>query len=481
MDGRFRQTCMNVASTSQVENKDTGCNDLWDRPLHYLDRHAVECPTGKFLTRDRLGRSGCDPSTDHGKNNMKIEYTCMAISTPNMGPADARCYLKYCNAHDDLKNAFCGGAECTTKQHYLSCQKHWNDYGKGEFASGDRSCNPEIITPCTCGVTPDPTPSPTPTPPTCSGEGTIMPGEYCGPMADVYGEKCCSDGGHSCVYVNASEYFCLPCDHNDMHSVGWGDADRHCNQNDFCAYDAGTSKCKSKPAGDASSEEGPVVWTEHAGECSATGATKTAITSVVGYDTITVELCQLMCGFNCRGYSTDGTGEGAVSCTIYVGGEEITAGDGAAGGTCQAKSIKDVAAYDGNYVNTTGCCQTAAGKCSTETHFVMTADTPDKCKTACNNEFYCKGVVFIGGAKMCMLYVGQREGTMVTQTAESKEPAAMQCYLRPAAAAASTPAPVADPSTPAPAASTPAPMNLKMLDRVRVYGKAKTIKKAKSV
>merc|ERR1719471_2169730 len=98
---------------------------------------------------------------------------------------------------------------------------------------------------------------------TCSGEGTIMPGEYCGPMADVYGEKCCSDGGHSCVYVNASEYFCLPCDHNDMHSVAWGDADRHCNENPNCEYDFGTSKCKNKPA--ACSGEGTIMPGEYCG------------------------------------------------------------------------------------------------------------------------------------------------------------------------------------------------------------------------
>jgi len=162
-DGHFRQTCMNVDSTSLVENKDTGCNDLWGRSVHYLDRHKVECPSGKFLTRYRLSRAGCDSSTDHGRNNMKIEYTCMAISTPNLAPTDAQCYLDYCEVHEDLKNAFCGGGACTTKQQYLSCQTHWNDHGKAEFGRGDRSCDPENL-PCLCGVTPDPTPSPTASP-----------------------------------------------------------------------------------------------------------------------------------------------------------------------------------------------------------------------------------------------------------------------------------------------------------------------------
>merc|ERR1719300_1727006 len=337
MDGRFRQTCMDVGSTSQEEKKDTGCNDLWDRPLHYLDRHKVECPTGKFLTRYRVTTSGCSSSRSHGQPNMKIEYNCMAIATPGKAPANEQCFLSYCNAHEDLKKAFCGDGECTTKQHFISCQIHWDNHGKGEFQSGDRSCNPDEYNPCLCGVTPDPTPSPTPSPPTgvwrqgvkcprgnmgpnfssasgtlvalrarcaeaceandrceyasmyyagtgtcylhdsscgdyennrhgayhtyfkkvadtpsptpspptCSGSGTVMPGGDCSPWM---GAKCCSDGGHDCVYVNGSEFLCLPCDHADMHTVGFGDADGHCKQNENCAYDAGTSKCNSKPA-----------------------------------------------------------------------------------------------------------------------------------------------------------------------------------------------------------------------------------------
>eukprot|EP00808_Paulinella_micropora_P009603 g9125.t1 len=42
-------------------------------------------------------------------------------------PAD--CYLEYCNAHEDLKNAFCGRETCNTKEHAHSCRIHWFTWG----------------------------------------------------------------------------------------------------------------------------------------------------------------------------------------------------------------------------------------------------------------------------------------------------------------------------------------------------------------
>jgi len=90
--------------------------------------------------------------------------------------------------------------------------------------------------------------TPAPVAGACSGSGTIMPGGDCSPW-NGSGAKCCTDGGVACVYVNGSEYKCLPCDDDDMHTVGFGDADGHCSQNPQCEYDVGTSKCKDKNAG----------------------------------------------------------------------------------------------------------------------------------------------------------------------------------------------------------------------------------------
>ena len=42
------------------------------------------------------------------------------------------CNLAYCNAYQDLKNAFCDGGICTTDSQSGSCSKHWNEFGKRE-------------------------------------------------------------------------------------------------------------------------------------------------------------------------------------------------------------------------------------------------------------------------------------------------------------------------------------------------------------
>jgi len=50
------------------------------------------------------------------------------------------CYLKYCNAHVDLMNAFCGGEVCTTTHQVTACHDHWGSSGKTESF---RTENPE--------------------------------------------------------------------------------------------------------------------------------------------------------------------------------------------------------------------------------------------------------------------------------------------------------------------------------------------------
>ena len=42
------------------------------------------------------------------------------------------CNLLYCNTYNDLKNALCGGAVCTTLTHACSCYAHWESSGKTE-------------------------------------------------------------------------------------------------------------------------------------------------------------------------------------------------------------------------------------------------------------------------------------------------------------------------------------------------------------
>ena len=42
------------------------------------------------------------------------------------------CTLTYCNAHVDLKNAFCGGNTCSTQSQSVACYGHWTEHGRGE-------------------------------------------------------------------------------------------------------------------------------------------------------------------------------------------------------------------------------------------------------------------------------------------------------------------------------------------------------------
>merc|ERR1719300_851778 len=200
--------------------------------------------------------------------------------------------------HNDMHSVAWGDAD-----------RHCNENPNCKYDFGTSKCK-------TKPATPDPTPSPTPTPPTCSGEGTIKPGEYCGPMADVYGEKCCTDGGHSCVYVNASEYFCLPCDHNDMHSVAWGDADRHCNENPNCEYDFGTSKCKNKPAVSAATPAPVAVAATPAPVAAAETPAPVAAAACTGSGTVMPgEDCSPWMGAKC-------CSDGGHEC-VYVNGSEF--------------------------------------------------------------------------------------------------------------------------------------------------------------
>ena len=42
------------------------------------------------------------------------------------------CYLAYCNAYPDLKNAFCSGEPCTTDTQVEACRNHWVRHGGQE-------------------------------------------------------------------------------------------------------------------------------------------------------------------------------------------------------------------------------------------------------------------------------------------------------------------------------------------------------------
>ena len=67
----------------------------------------------------------------------------------NAASLTASCLVAYCNAHNDLKTAFCGGAACNKNNtaQVKSCRTHWIDYGKGESfrTANPGTCSGDII------------------------------------------------------------------------------------------------------------------------------------------------------------------------------------------------------------------------------------------------------------------------------------------------------------------------------------------------
>merc|ERR1719219_542416 len=106
---------------------------------------------------------------------------------------------------------------------------------------------------------------------------------------------------------------------------------------------------------------------------------------------MTVELCQLMCGFNCAGYSTTVHGDGTVGCTTYLGAEaKATAGDAATGGVWR-QGVKCPQGNMGpNFRSVNGSLN----------------DLKTRCAAACDADARCeKGALYYaGGTGTCYLH-----------------------------------------------------------------------------
>jgi hypothetical protein len=61
-----------------------------------------------------------------------------ASCEPMGAEGKATCFVAYCNAHQDLVNAFCGGETCGAGA-AAACEQHWGEFGHKE----DRQANPE--------------------------------------------------------------------------------------------------------------------------------------------------------------------------------------------------------------------------------------------------------------------------------------------------------------------------------------------------
>lgn len=62
-----------IGAVYPANTRHTGCNDLWDYPLQFLDRHNLDCPSGSLM-------KGFKMSDDCGGNRrLRYTYDCLPI------------------------------------------------------------------------------------------------------------------------------------------------------------------------------------------------------------------------------------------------------------------------------------------------------------------------------------------------------------------------------------------------------------------
>lgn len=88
-----------------------------------------------FLNNGRVSAATTgDKNGNIGDDKDPNPQTTWVYASPDNGKA---CALTYCNSYGDLKNAFCGGAECSSDAHSQSCMNHWETFGRNEQRQPD--------------------------------------------------------------------------------------------------------------------------------------------------------------------------------------------------------------------------------------------------------------------------------------------------------------------------------------------------------
>jgi hypothetical protein len=119
-------------------------DDLWGGVTHKV------CMEGTSVTAP--GASG---TYDPVKKRLTMNFAGVVVGATVVGDGktkvestteeSAGCYLAYCNAHGDLKNAFCKGTVCGDAD-VAACKNHWETYGKNENrAHNPTTCMAESI------------------------------------------------------------------------------------------------------------------------------------------------------------------------------------------------------------------------------------------------------------------------------------------------------------------------------------------------
>merc|ERR1719253_886916 len=109
----------------------------WTTP--YSSQFLMKCADGSLCDVEEEGmgccvsqggRSQCPEAYPNMCNGLCDGEHCCAVDCDLYGgerecTLEDECYLTYCNAYSDLKNAFCSGGTCSSSAHVSSCKNHW--------------------------------------------------------------------------------------------------------------------------------------------------------------------------------------------------------------------------------------------------------------------------------------------------------------------------------------------------------------------
>jgi len=95
--------------------KATPCNDMWTRPLQWLDRHNLDCGSGNAMTYWTVSSSGCSVEQSTGGQRYKFKYQCTAVVGGVTGTHERTTDCEF--MHDrklenfDRHKVYCGNGE----------------------------------------------------------------------------------------------------------------------------------------------------------------------------------------------------------------------------------------------------------------------------------------------------------------------------------------------------------------------------------
>ena len=133
-----------LANACHTGTQGVDCNKHFAGSSSVKGWERIACRTGKELQESRSKQppsinnqlSGLYEEVNQKANVLRNQMHSLHAQRQNLtneaSVEQNNCAFKYCNSYPDLKNAFCGGKDCTTSSEASSCFNHWYQYGKKE-------------------------------------------------------------------------------------------------------------------------------------------------------------------------------------------------------------------------------------------------------------------------------------------------------------------------------------------------------------